>query len=104
MVLQVYNPYADTVDVSVSNVSVTLATYTLTLVKNGSWDKSAATGYTIFEGDITIDAQTFAALVANRESRRRHQRHYIGKRPVQLDKTQSQRPFYISSLPGVVFH
>jgi hypothetical protein len=64
IVLQVYNPYTDTIDVSISDVSITLDTYVLGIGQDGPWDKTVSTGYEIFEGYVTIPADTFASLVA----------------------------------------
>jgi hypothetical protein len=102
LVLEVYNPYADTVDVSIADVSITMDTYTLTVAKDGSWDKSAPTGYTIFEGNITIDAQTFAALVAKGKVDVDIKGTISGSGQYQWVKRQNERPFNIA-IPGVLF-
>ncbi len=62
LVLQVYNPYGDSVDIAVSNIIFAANTYSFPVAQDGSWDKTVPTGYEIFEGYITIDAKTFAAL------------------------------------------
>jgi hypothetical protein len=62
LIMQVYNPYQDTVNVAVSDISVDVDGYDFVVIKDGPWDKSVATGYTIFEGFITIDNATYAAL------------------------------------------
>ena len=63
IVLQVYNPYVDTVEVSISDVSIKVDTYTLPVSVDGQWTKDVPTGYTIFEGNTTIPATTWDALV-----------------------------------------
>jgi len=63
LVLQVYNPYGDSVDIAVSNITFTADSYSFPVVQDGSWDKTVPTGYETFEGYITIDKQTFSALV-----------------------------------------
>ena len=63
LVLQVYNQYPYTVDITVSNISVVADTYTFPVSQDGAWNKSAPYGYTTFEGNITIDAKTFDTLV-----------------------------------------
>jgi hypothetical protein len=63
LMLQVYNPYSDTVDVAVSDISINVDGYNLTVIQDGLWDKSVPTGYTTFEGYITIDNTTYADLV-----------------------------------------
>ena len=102
LVLQVYNPYADTIDVSISDVTITLDTYKLTVVEDGSWNKSTPTGYTIFEGNITIDAQTFAALVAKGKVDVDIKGTISGNGQYQWVKRQNERPFNIA-IPGVLF-
>jgi hypothetical protein len=66
LVLQVYNPYGDSVDIAVSNITFTADTYTFPVAQNGSWDKTVPTGYEIFEGDFTIDAKAFDALAGKK--------------------------------------
>jgi hypothetical protein len=59
----VYNPYIDTVDVTVSDILVSIDGYDFTVIRDGQWDKSVPTGYTTFEGYITIDNTTYSDLV-----------------------------------------
>jgi hypothetical protein len=103
LVLQVVNPSADTVDVSISDVSITLGTDTMVVVKDGSWDKSVPTGYTTFEGDITIDAQTFAALVSQGKVTLDIKGVISASGQYKWVKRDNQRPFNIS-IPGVSLH
>jgi len=102
VVLQVYNPYADTIDASISDVSIALDTYTLTIVEDGSWGKSTPTGYTIFEGNITIDAQTFAALAAKGKVDVDIKGTISGSGQYKWIKRQNQRSFNIL-IHGVIF-
>ena len=102
IVLQVFNPYADSVDISVSDATITLDTYTLPISKDGSWDKTAQTGYQYFEGFITIDEQTFAALVTKGSVDVFIKGTISGSGHYKWIKRQGQRPFTIP-LPGVLF-
>lgn len=102
IVLQVFNPYADTVDISVSDATITLDTYTLPISKDGSWDKTTPTGYQYFEGFITIDAQTFASLVTKGSVDVFIKGTISGSGHYKWIKRQAQRPFIIP-LPGVLF-
>jgi hypothetical protein len=102
IVLQVFNPYADTVDISVSDATIILDTYTLSISKDGSWDKTAPTGYQYFEGFITIDAQTFASLVTKGSVDVFIKGTISGSGHYKWIKRHAQRPFIIP-LPGVLF-
>ena len=81
---------------------VTLDTYTLPISKDGSWDKTAQTGYQYFEGFITIDEQTFAALVTKGSVDVFIKGTISGSGHYKWIKRQGQRPFTIP-LPGVLF-
>jgi hypothetical protein len=98
----VYNPFADTVEASISDVSITLDTYAITVVEDGSWSKSTPTGYTIFEGNITIDAQTFAVLVAKGKVDIDIKGTISGSGQYKWIKRQNQRSFDIL-IHGVLF-
>jgi hypothetical protein len=63
MVFQVFNLYADSVEMEVKDVTVYADGYAFAVVPDGSWKKTVATGYETIEGDIVIDTDTFAALV-----------------------------------------
>jgi hypothetical protein len=102
LVLQVYNPFADTVEASISDVSITLDTYAITVVEDGSWSKSTPTGYTIFEGNITIDAQTFTVLVAKGKVDIDIKGTISGSGQYKWIKRQNQRSFNIL-IHGVLF-
>jgi hypothetical protein len=62
LILRVYNPYPDTLDVAVSGITVSIDGYDFTVIKDGLWDKDSTVGYTSFEGYITIDNDTYAVL------------------------------------------
>ena len=100
--LLAYNPYADTIDVSISDVSITLDTYTLPVIKDGSWDKNAPTGNTFFDGDIIIDVQTFAALADKGTVDVEIKGTISGSGQYQWVKRQIQRPINIRII-GVLF-
>jgi hypothetical protein len=102
LVLQVYNPFKDSVDVSVSDLSVLLDTYKFPVAEDGSWDKSLPTGYAIFEGYITIDAKTFAALADKGKVDVEIKGTIAGIGKYQWIKRQSERLFTIS-IPNVGF-
>ena len=102
IVLQVFNPYADPVDILVSNATITLDTYTLPISKDGSWDKTALTGYQYFDGFITIDAQTFASLVTKGSVDVFIKGTISGSGHYKWIRRQGQRSFTIP-LPGVLF-
>jgi hypothetical protein len=102
LTLQIFNPYADTADVSISGVKVTLDTYQISVVQDGSWDKLAPTGYQYFEGYLTIDAQTFAALVAKRSVDVNIEGNISGSGQYKWIKRQVRRSFNIP-LTGVLF-
>lgn len=103
IVMQVYNPYSDTVEVTLSNVSITLDTYNLPVVKVGSWDESVPTGYQYFEGNFTIDAQTFAALATKGTVDLQIKGTISGSGHYKWVSRHAQRSFVIP-LPGVGFH
>ena len=102
IVLQVFNPYGDTVDISVSDATITLDTYTLPISKDGAWDKTAQTGYQYFEGFITIDSQTFASLVAKGSVDVFIKGNISGSGHYKWIQRHVERPFTIP-LPGVLF-
>jgi hypothetical protein len=102
IVLQVFNPYADTVNISISGATITLDTYTLPIEPDGSWDVAAPTGYQYFEGLITIDKQTFASLVAKGSVDVYIKGTISGSGQYKWVKRHAQRPFIIP-LPGVLF-
>jgi len=62
--LRVDNPSGDTASVTISDVNILLDTYTIPLVADGEWTKSVPTGEVLFEGDISINGDTFTALAA----------------------------------------
>ena len=102
IVLQVFNPYADTVDVSISDATITLDTYILPISQDGSWDKTALTGYQYFEGFITIDQQTFASLIAKGSVDVYIKGTISGSGQYKWIKRHAERPFTIP-LPDVLF-
>jgi hypothetical protein len=63
LVFQVFNLYADSVEMKVTDITVYADGYSFAVVQDGSWEKTVATGYESIEGDITIDTDVFAALV-----------------------------------------
>lgn len=66
--LMVKDFYSTPVEITLSNLTITLDTYTFTITPDGSWDKTANSadqdGYQYFDGHFTIDPQTMAALVS----------------------------------------
>ncbi|RJO63084.1 MAG: hypothetical protein C4542_00835 [Dehalococcoidia bacterium] len=102
IVLQVYNPYGDTVDVAVSNITFTADTYTFPVSQNGSWDKTVPTGYEIFEGDISVDAKTFAALADKGKVDVEIKGTISGRGQYRWVHRQIERPFTLV-LTGVIF-
>lgn len=64
LVLQVYNPYEDPIDVAVSDITLSADSYSFNISQDGSWNKTVATGYETFEGNFTIDKATYEALAA----------------------------------------
>jgi hypothetical protein len=93
LVLQVYNPYADTIDASITDVSITLDTYELTVVEDGSWSKSIPTGYT---------TQTFTDLAAKGKVDVDIKGTISGSGQYKWIKRQNQRSFNIL-IHGVLF-
>ena len=102
LALQVYNPYADTIDVVVSDVTVSMDEYDFTVVQDGSWDKSVPTGYALFEGDITIPEATSDALVAKGTIDVNIEGDIAGSGQYQWVRRAAERPFDIH-IPGVLF-
>ena len=102
IVLQIYNPYGDTLDVAVSNIIFTADTYTFPVSQNGSWDKTVPTGYEIFEGDIIVDAKTFAVLADKGKVNVDIKGIISGDGQYKWIQRQNTRPFTIS-ITGVVF-
>lgn len=96
IILQVYNPYGDTVDVAVSNITFAADAYTFPVSQNGSWDKTVKTGYEIFEGDITIDAKTFATLADKEQVDVEIKGTILGSGQYKWIQRQNTRPFAIS--------
>jgi hypothetical protein len=63
LVFQVFNLYADPVEMEVHDITVYADGYSFPVVQDGSWAKTVVTGYETIEGYITIDETAFAALV-----------------------------------------
>ena len=102
LILQAYNYYADTIDTQVSDITILLDTYSLTVVEDGAWTKSLPTGYATFEGNFTIDAKTFEALVEKGKVDVHIEGTISGKGQYQWVKRQSEVTFNIS-ISGVIF-
>ena len=102
LILQVYNPYSDIIDVSISNVTITADTYTLPVAQVGSWNQNVPNGYTTFEGSFIIDAQTFAALAAKGPVEVSIKGTISGSGQYKWIKRQNQRSFDIP-IHGVLF-
>jgi hypothetical protein len=58
------NVYSDTVEVTISDITVSLDGYDFPLIQDGDWTKTLPNGFVTFEGDITIDKDALTALVA----------------------------------------
>lgn len=102
LILTVDNTTTDTIDISISDVTITLGAYKFTVIQDGSWNKSTPTGYNSFEGDITIDAQTFTALLAAGKIEGDIKGTISGSGQYKWVKRHSVRPFSIL-IPGVLF-
>ena len=69
VVTQVGNETAIAAEVTVSNMSIVMEGVPTTITESGPWTKTitqasgGGTGFENFEGDFTIDAQTYAGLV-----------------------------------------
>ncbi len=102
LVLQVYNPYADMIEVTISDISITVDAFTLPVSMYGQWDKDIPTGYTIFEGDTTIPSTTWDALVLKGKTDLDIKGNIVGKGQYRWVYREAQRPFRIP-IPGVLF-
>ncbi len=102
IVLQVFNPYVDSVDISISDATITLDTYKIPISEDGAWGTSAPTGYQYFEGFIVIDAQTFTSLVAKGTVDVLIEGTISGSGHYKWINRQTERHFTIP-LPGVFF-
>jgi hypothetical protein len=63
LVFQVFNLYADSVEMEVKDLTLYAEGYSFPVTPDGTWKKTVATGYETIEGDITIDTDIFSALV-----------------------------------------
>lgn len=70
VVTQVGNETPIAAEVTLSNMSIVIESVSIVITESGLWvkaitqDSGAGTGFEDFEGDFTIDAQTYAGLVA----------------------------------------
>jgi len=70
IVVQVGNESTTPADVTLSNMNIVMESVPIVITESGPWTKTVmqtsgnGTGLEDFEGDFTIDAQTFAGLVA----------------------------------------